>query len=104
MAPRKVFITTVIVFVATIVVTWAVTRGQKQLLQTQSPLPPPTEVVPTSTIPTIFSSTETTSTPGFKAFRNRGFGFGFPPPRGWNFHAGTFYSPFSKFNLVGAPS
>lgn len=37
-----------------------------------------------------------------RVYRNEKFGFEFQYPNGWTFHENTFYSPFSKFNLVGA--
>jgi len=37
-----------------------------------------------------------------KIYRNEEFGFEFQYPGDWKFEANTFYSPFSKFNLIGA--
>jgi len=51
---------------------------------------------PTFTAPTNISR-ET------KTYRNEEWGFEFQYPENWSFHENTFYSPFSKFNLVGAP-
>lgn len=42
------------------------------------------------------------TTPAFKTYRNEEWGFEFKYPEDWSFHPNTFYSPFSKFNLVGA--
>lgn len=44
----------------------------------------------------------THSTIGTKIYINAEYGFEFQYPENWTFHANTFYSPFSKFNLVGA--
>lgn len=37
-----------------------------------------------------------------KTYRNEEWGFEFEYPNDWTFHENTFYSPFSRFNLVGA--
>lgn len=38
-----------------------------------------------------------------KIYHNEEFGFEFQYPEDWIIQKNTFYSPFSKFNLVGAP-
>lgn len=58
-----------------------------------------------STTSTI-SSTPSTQVDGVgnvKKYTNTEFGFEFEYPEDWFFYPNTFYSPFSKFNLVGAP-
>ena len=40
--------------------------------------------------------------PALKTYHNEEYGFEFQYPENWTFHANTFYSPFSRFNLVGA--
>ena len=37
-----------------------------------------------------------------KTYHNEEYGFEFQYPENWTLHADTFYSPFSRFNLVGA--
>ncbi|PIT97341.1 hypothetical protein COT77_01995 [Candidatus Berkelbacteria bacterium CG10_big_fil_rev_8_21_14_0_10_41_12] len=39
----------------------------------------------------------------WKTYRNEEWEFEFRYPENWSFHEDTFYSPFSKFNLAGAP-
>jgi len=61
---------------------------------------------PHATPPAATSSppnTQTISITGMKTYTNTEYGFEFQYPENWSFYAGTFYSPFSKFNLVGAP-
>lgn len=57
---------------------------------------------PAESVASPSQSASATTTPGFKLYRNEERGFEFEYPGDWTFHANTFYSPFSKFNLVGA--
>ncbi len=43
-------------------------------------------------------------TTNWKTYRNEEFGFEFQYPENWIFRNNTSYSPFSKFDLIGAPS
>jgi heme/copper-type cytochrome/quinol oxidase subunit 2 len=52
--------------------------------------------------PIVTESSQATTTPETKTYRNEEWGFEFEYPEGWTFHENTFYSPASKFNLVGA--
>ena len=69
---------------------------QRQQAQNSSPLPLIPHASSTSAI-------QASSTNGIKIYTNIEFSFEFQYPENWSFHVGTFYSPFSKFNLVGAP-
>ena len=52
--------------------------------------------------PVVSSNNQASSTDNIKIYRNTEWGFEFQYPEDWSFHANTFGSPFSKFNLVGA--
>lgn len=55
------------------------------------------------TSPPITNSTNTpNNNTGTKTYRNTEFGFEFEYPKDWTLEENSFYSPFSKFNLIGA--
>lgn len=62
------------------------------------------EVAIPSFVPEIPSTPpiQATTAPETKTYHNEEWGFEFEYPDGWTFHENTFYSPASKFNLVGA--
>lgn len=64
------------------------------------PAQPPASIPAVTTTST--SSVQASSTSGMKTYTNSDYGFEFQYPENWSFHANTFGSPFSKFNLVGA--
>jgi hypothetical protein len=83
--------TTTVIFILVIVVALAV-RGwyyfsaQKVAVET----------------PIVTESPQATTISETKTYRNEEWGFEFEYPEEWTFHENTFYSPASKFNLVGA--
>ncbi len=50
----------------------------------------------------IPTQNQATTTPEMLTYRNTEFGFEFQYPKGWTFEETLFYSPASKFNLIGA--
>ena len=65
--------------------------------------PPQNQPSPPAVVSTASSSipSQTNGTDSMKIYTNSEFGFEFQYPENWSFHENTFYSPFSKFNLVG---
>ncbi|MFQ6118996.1 MAG: PsbP-related protein [Methanosarcinales archaeon] len=78
-----------LIFLVIGIVAWFVYQYQQQEPENITGSPPDSE-----------QNLNSTST--LKTYRNEEFGFEFQYPEGWSFHENTFYSPFSKFNLVGA--
>ena len=98
-ASRKSLLVGIILMVLGImvaVILWVFGRRAAQKPPSQNSVPP--------TVPSVVSSSteQASSTDGTKTYTNSEFGFEFQYPEGWSFYASTFYSPFSKFNLVGA--
>lgn len=52
----------------------------------------------------ISQSEQVSAPPAFKTYRNEEWGFEFEYPKDWILRSNTSYSPFSKFDLIGAPS
>ncbi len=78
-----------------VLIGWVIVKNrtvQDQLPSSITPAPSPTSSVQASS-----------ATSDLKTYTNKEWGFEFKYPNNWTFHENTFYSPFSKFNLVGAP-
>lgn len=78
---------------------WILSRKPGGISPVQNPVSPLAVLITSSTPPTQASSTT-----GLKTYRNTDFGFEFQYPDKWSFEVGSFYSPFSKFNLQGDSS
>lgn len=97
---RRYFLILAIIVVGVSLTGWMFLSGWRKP-KIQNPPSLPAAITPTSTI--VQTSAATTSTLGFKIYRNEQWGFEFQYPEDWTFYPNTFGSPFSKFNLVGAP-
>ncbi len=99
-AHRKYLFTVLLLIVLLAFVGWIFNKRPAQE-PVQNPTPPPPSIASSS------SSTQTiqvSSTAGTKVYRNTEYGFEFQYPESWSFQVGSFYSPFSKFNLQGDSS
>jgi len=67
-------------------------------LPNNQPYIPPPITTPTNTPTSTPNNTE------IKTYRNTEFGFEFQYPEDWVIRTNTSYSPFSKFDLISAPS
>ena len=76
-------------------VVWFVYQYKQELENKTGSLPKNEQELNSSSVPTISM---------LKIYRNEEFGFEFQYPNDWTFHENTFYSPFSKFNLIGTAS
>jgi len=80
-------------------------QGYVSLKQSQAvkkPINAASSTIAPQQTPTSSAQTLQTATSSLKTYRNEKFGFEFQYPEGWSFFPNIFYSPFSKFNLVGA--
>ncbi|MEK7149448.1 MAG: hypothetical protein AAB757_00505 [Patescibacteria group bacterium] len=103
---RKILIILIILIALSSIITWFVYKYKQAENQTKISLYQSQEIKQksdnVSSMRQIAATTTIAAESGLKIYRNKQFGFEFQYLDNWSFYENTFYSPFSKFNLVGA--